>query len=61
MVGIAADIPEAGKCRKYGQKRWWDAAGRQGSASKVHKTDGWKLGASSPKGEGAVSNSRMGM
>lgn len=34
MTGIAADIPEAGKCRKYGQKHGWDTAGRQGSASK---------------------------
>lgn len=39
MTGIAADIPEVGKCRKYGQKCGWDVAGRQGSDSKVHKTD----------------------
>lgn len=43
MTGIAADIPEVGKCRKYGQKCGWDVAGRQGSDSKVHKTDGRKL------------------
>lgn len=29
MGGIAADIPETGKCRKYGQKRGWDAAEEQ--------------------------------